>query len=110
MREGKVGQTSSSFLPARAPRRASNSRQHARGEGQEGSVAMRLGVKARGKDDLMEKIGPLIESVTTSREMVPSDLTQDYGSVVFPDPLTVTEVRSEDHDATTSCLQTARSI
>lgn len=46
------------------------------------------------KDDLMEKIGPLIESVTTSREMVPSDLTQDYGSVVLPDPLTASEVRT----------------
>lgn len=42
----------------------------------------------------MEKIGPLIESVTTSREMIPSDLTQEYGNFVFPGPLTVDEVRS----------------
>lgn len=62
--------------------------------GQQGQRAdsTRLRGKARNKDDLMEKIGPLIESVTMAREMVPSDLTQDYGSVVLPDPLTPNEV------------------
>lgn len=50
-------------------------------------------LQALHKADLMEKIGPLIDELTTSREIVPSDLTQDYGSVVFPDPLSVTEVR-----------------
>lgn len=85
IRESREGQTSS-FLPgARGA-----CRQHTLGE--ESLVVMRLGLKARSKDDLMEKIGPLIESVTTAREMVPSDLTQDYGSVVLPDPLTTSEV------------------
>lgn len=86
IREARVGQTSS-FLPGAR----GTCRQHTLGE--KGLVAMRLGSKARSKDDLLEKIGPLIESVTTAREMVPSDLTQDYGSVVLPDPLTTIEVR-----------------
>lgn len=72
---------------------------------------MRLGLKARSKDDLIEKIGPLIESVTTAREMVPSDLTQDYGSVVFPDPLTTSEVRGcEDHEKPIRTHETRRII
>lgn len=41
----------------------------------------------------MEKIAPLIEAVAVSKEIVPSDLTQDYGSVAFPEPLSVSEVR-----------------
>ena len=53
----------------------------------------RLHGQRRGKDDLMEKIGPLIESVTTSRKLIPSDLTREYGNFVFPGPLTVNEVR-----------------
>lgn len=48
---------------------------------------------AMGRGDVMEKIGPLIDELTVAKEMVPSDLTQDYGSVVFPDPLTAGEVR-----------------
>lgn len=49
---------------------------------------------AMGRGDVMEKIGPLIDELTVAKEIVPSDLTQDYGSVVFPDPLTAGEVRS----------------
>lgn len=41
----------------------------------------------------MEKIGPLIDDLTISKKITPSDLTQDYGSVVFPEPLSVNEVR-----------------
>lgn len=59
-----------------------------------GLSTTRLHGQRCGKGDLMEKIGPLIESVTTSREMIPSDLTQEYGNFVFPGPLTVDEVRS----------------
>ncbi len=51
----------------------------------------RLGAK-KSKEDLMEKILPLIESVTTSRDMVPSDLTRGYDGYVFPGPLTTAEV------------------
>lgn len=40
----------------------------------------------------MEKILPLIESVTTAREMVPSDLSLGYQGYEFPGPLTVYEV------------------
>lgn len=50
-------------------------------------------VRARkSKEDLMEKILPLIESVTASREMVPSDLTRGYDGYAFPGPLTPSEV------------------
>lgn len=49
-------------------------------------------LRAMRRGDLMEKIRPLIDELTVAREMEPSDLTQDYGSVVFPDPLTVGEV------------------
>lgn len=52
-----------------------------------------LRANKRGKEDLMEKILPLIESVTTSREMVPSDLTRGYDGFVFPGPLSQSEVR-----------------
>ena len=53
---------------------------------------VRLLARARGRENVMEKIGPLITEVTTSREMVPSDLAKDYGSVVLPDPLSIPEV------------------
>lgn len=59
-----------------------------------GLSTTRLHGKRRGKEDLMEKILPLIESVTTSRELIPSDLTREYGNFVFPGPLTANEVRS----------------
>lgn len=52
-----------------------------------------LRANRRGKEDLMEKILPLIESVTTSREMVPSDLTRGYDGFVFPGPLSQSEVK-----------------
>lgn len=45
----------------------------------------------------MEKILPLIESVTTAREMVPSDLTRGYDGYVFPGPLTVNEVGQDGY-------------
>lgn len=57
-----------------------------------GRVITQLFARGR-KGDVMEKILPLIEELTTSRAMVPSDLTQDYASVAFPNPLSVTEVR-----------------
>ncbi|CAM9347224.1 unnamed protein product [Laminaria digitata] len=56
-----------------------------------GLSTTRLHGQRCGKDDLMDKIGPLIESVTTSRELIPSDLTEEYGNFVFPGPLTVNE-------------------
>ncbi|CAN0343333.1 unnamed protein product [Ascophyllum nodosum] len=52
---------------------------------------VRLLARARGRENVMEKIGPLITEVTTSREMMPSDLAKDYGSVVLPDPLSIPE-------------------
>eukprot|EP00752_Nemacystus_decipiens_P011647 g10339.t2 len=55
------------------------------------SAATRLRAAKKSKEDLMEKILPLIESVTTAREIVPSDLTQGYDGYVFPGPLTVNE-------------------
>lgn len=49
-------------------------------------------LRATREGDLMEKIEPLIDAVTTAKEIIPSDLTQDYASVVFPEPLSITEV------------------
>lgn len=56
------------------------------------SSGLRVRARNRRQEDVMEKIGPLIEEVARSREMIPSDLTKDYGSVILPDPLTVPEV------------------
>lgn len=63
------------------------------------SAATQLRAK-KSKEDLMEKILPLIESVTTAREMVPSDLTLGYDGYVFPGPLTVNEVSLRGGGAT----------
>ncbi|CAM9306133.1 unnamed protein product [Ectocarpus sp. 12 AP-2014] len=68
-----------------------DSRRHGRAGVHSRAVMTQLKANKRGKEDLMEKILPLIESVTTSREMVPSDLTRGYDGFVFPGPLSQSE-------------------